>query len=201
MNLNDLINGKIRILGLGLILAGCGGDGSETPAGGCKNDSECKGNRYCIDGECVEGSGNGGKDTNNSSGTDTVSGTCDPDNYENSCEGLVLTYCHPDLKIVTSVNCNDYGMSNCGYAHQKVVKAVCFGDGKLGAKCELPPLSLDTDERDWKYFIKVECDFNDVELFCDGDYCTKMCEQDSDCSGEIPICTEYVNNRWCAPGA
>ncbi|MBI4981139.1 hypothetical protein HZC30_06310 [Candidatus Woesearchaeota archaeon] len=58
MALNDLV----RKLGLGLIVVGCGSAGDESAAG-CKNDSDCKGNRICIDGECVEEGSNGGKDT------------------------------------------------------------------------------------------------------------------------------------------
>ncbi len=55
-SLNDLLGKNLRVLGLGLILS-CGG-ASDEGTSGCKNDSECKGNRYCIDGECVEGSRN-----------------------------------------------------------------------------------------------------------------------------------------------
>ncbi len=90
-SLNDLINRKLQVLGLGLILS-CGGASDENISG-CKNDSECKGNRYCIDGECVEGGGNGGKDSYTSGG-DTSSGCQDECTAgEKKCVGLKIMEC------------------------------------------------------------------------------------------------------------
>ena len=83
MALNDLI----KTLGFGLILAACGSAGESTPAGGCKDDSECKGNRVCIDGECVEESRNlPGKDTYNAPGKDTYSAL--PDTFIDTSQNL-----------------------------------------------------------------------------------------------------------------
>lgn len=56
MALNDIV----RKLGLGLIVLSCGSAGEESTSG-CNNDSDCKGNRVCIDGECVEEGSNGGE--------------------------------------------------------------------------------------------------------------------------------------------
>ncbi|MBI4980962.1 LDL receptor domain-containing protein, partial [Candidatus Woesearchaeota archaeon] len=60
MAINNIVNSLRKgMLGLGLVLAAsCGGGAGDgaTSAAGCKNDTDCKGNRICIDGECIEGS-------------------------------------------------------------------------------------------------------------------------------------------------
>ena len=58
IHINDLVNGLRRgFFGglLALTLAACGSGGSDGPAPGCIKDSDCKGNRICVEGVCVEG--------------------------------------------------------------------------------------------------------------------------------------------------
>ncbi len=214
MAINDLINGKLRVFGLGLILS-CSGASDEGTAG-CKNDSECKGDRYCIDGECVEGSG-GGKDSYTAEDTVPLSchydsdckgnqaclgavcvDSCDADNYNNSCDGLVLNYCDYQTETVKLMDCPAEGFSHCGYA-PFLKQSICFGEGKLGDECSPEIFNEDIYGDDWavklKQVLSSECDYNEVDM-CVG-YCTVFCGEDSDCLPEYDLCHTKKGYNYC----
>ncbi len=116
MALNDLINNLRKgMLGLGLILAAnCGGGAGDgtTSAAGCKHDSECKGNRICINGDCIEGS-------RNTPGKDTYSSL--PDTYDNldtsqNCTSHFKKVCSDgDLYWKDSCGNLENKLDNCSY--------------------------------------------------------------------------------------
>ncbi len=111
MALNDLINKNLRVLGLGLILAGCGGAGGSSSEAGCKNDSECKGNRICIGGECVEGSRNVPRKDTYSSLPDTY----DLDTSQNCTSHFKKVCSDGDLYWQDSCKNLENKLDNCAY--------------------------------------------------------------------------------------
>lgn len=130
MAINDLISKNLRVLGLGLILAGCGAASGGSSEAGCKNDSDCKGNRICIDGECVEGSRNvPGKDTY--SGADTsynldTSQNC-TSHFKKVCSDGDLYWKDSCGNLENKIDSCNYGCSN-GACNEPGSDAVSWND-------------------------------------------------------------------------
>jgi hypothetical protein len=95
-----------------VLTLGCGDDDSGSDEGPCTMDSQCKGDRICIGGECVDPDsvggmdggpgGTGGTGTGGTGGTGLATcpnGTCD--------SGETCTNCPQDCGACAGLNCGD----------------------------------------------------------------------------------------------
>lgn len=118
----------------GIALASCSsdeGDGAE----GCTVDSECKGNRICDDGACVDPSGNdAGGSGSDPGGNDAGSG---PDLGGNDAGGSGATSLMPkegDVCQLTGSNCDPDCVNSCG--SPECVDLCCSDSSGTGVSCD-----------------------------------------------------------------
>ena len=198
MALNDIIgNFRTGVLGLGLILAaGCEGGGDGATSAGCKNDSECKGNRICdyATGMCVEDNENSGKDTHTSiSDTlilqkDTYSG-----NDTNSPKD-VFTY-------QDSISCQD----ECSLGEKKCLDSQVMECLNSGEGCTSWNLAEDCGEAHCNTDFECECDPYAYQNQCQNGvltYCEVISRKPTqfDCYAEgFPHCgyVDVIGNSIC----
>jgi hypothetical protein len=207
MAINDLINGfRKGMFGLGLILAAnCGGGAGDgtTSAAGCKNDSECKGNRICIDGECVEGSRTThGKDTY-SSLPDTL--VPQKDTYIPPKDTFSIPDASCELKEYTGCHQGDVWWFDSCHEPHKLKESCDYGckEGLDEGICKSAPLdtydsnSFDVMINDVSIPDVVGCSSD--EYTCKNSECipkSYVCDGENDCSKGEDEKGCYIPDTW-----
>lgn len=139
---------------------GCTVEQADDSGGECNSDSDCKGDRVCSDGSCVDPSSSEG-------GSSSTGESCSGD--EQKCDGEALLSCESGEFVEETCDdiCEGYGFEGDGCDSSKcqcgdttnarcanALSAFCFCAGEAGAPC--------TDEQATNLY--VGCHQDDPEI-------------------------------------